>query len=1050
MNLDNYFSKFLHEGKGRSSKGDVLEEAPSSSFTNTTRVPVIPLATTSLKHCSEGGHHISLGGVGESPMDAAESQLQPSYGSSNAAANEGGQAHQRSDASTTEANTTATPASAQRSTASLKRYREALVATSSTFPLSRPALDEPTAKRLLTRRVALEDDDDDDELALLLGSQEAKQVREVDAMLLQLGKEESASRVQQTASSPTSSSLPGQEAGIAMEASNSCAVSSLPWKASSLATRKAIALDFRRQLEWELHHNADLFAAFEPFFKERELDRIAASNALRPVLNAAPPAITSQMLGALPGCTLRPYQVEGVLFLLDHFHRGMPAILGDDMGLGKTAQVCAFLHTLKQLHEIDGPHLIVAPLSTLTNWTRELARWAPQLRVVKYHGERRTRAAVRTGRHNRHAVFVTTPALLNLDRSFFRKRAWVTVVVDEAHVLKAHDTAITSTSRKLTSCYRVAVTGTPVHNKVQEVWSLLSFLYPWLMAGYDPRLRDPVRQAEECAKVLQCIMLRRTKVDMELGIPPRVDEPLTMLEPTYVQMQTLSLLMAHALQESSTGHQLHGHLNHQRAVCNHPLALRLLADKRRTSGLQGSVEERMRAAGVPMDAAHLIDPSAKMRYLDTLLPQLKAQGHRCLIFSNFTTTLDLLEAMCHLRGYSYERLDGSCNRVERELSMLRYNHPASSCFLFLVTTTAGGVGVTLTGADTVILFDAHFNPQLDRQAADRAHRIGQTRTVHVYRLCLQGTIEEHIRDIAERKAYLGDFIVEGGGQRHGTGGRGGFASDSPGTPQSITADEIREMFQRFEEKHQLRQKTGDLQVSSPTFPRSSGEAFDSASHATEDAMVKELLRVEQHGQCGSVASVGARNNGGGLASPPKQTHRCFCCGDTMHPMEPLLHCMVCPKAYHAACIGERPPRPGEAVKRFWTCPRHECSSCGKQQSADGAIFMCDGCPRSLCFDCLDPRYLEMDASGAQLLHIRNTYAGMEEEEVVPKRSCYYVTCLRCCGLLSSSSSSTSDETDDTDSDEEDGSGCDTAVAVDGEGFKVFGDDSDASADVGAD
>nr|CAJ2474883.1 unnamed protein product [Leishmania braziliensis] len=939
---------------------------------------------------------------------------------------------------------TASSESTHRDVAPLKRPRETAVAAPSSSAPPEPALDAPAAKRLLTRRAASEDDDD--ELTLLLGSQKARQVREADATM------QGVARAQQTPSPPLSPSWPGHRGGATVETSSgACAVSSLPWQTPSSATRETIARHFQRQFEWELHHSTELFDAFEPFFKDRALNRIAADDELRPVLHAALPVITSETVGALPGCTLRSYQMEGVQFLLSHFHRGMSAILGDDMGLGKTAQVSAFLHSLKLLHNIDGPHLIVAPLSTLTNWTRELARWAPQLRVVKYHGERRTRAATSAGRHNRHAVFVTTPALLHLDKRVFRKRAWVTVVVDEAHVLKAHDTAITSASRKLTACYRVAVTGTPVHNNVQEVWSLMSFLYPWLMATYDPGVRDPVRQAEECAKVLQYIMLRRTKADMELGIPPRVDEPLTKLVPTYVQLQLLSLLTAHALQESSSGHQLHGHLSHQRAVCNHPLALRLLADKGRTNGSQEPIEKRMRAAGVPMDAAHLIDPSAKMRYLDTLLPQLKAQGHRCLIFSNFTTTLDLLEAVCQLRGHSYERLDGSCNRVERELAMLRYNHPASSCFLFLVTTTAGGVGVTLTGADTVILFDAHFNPQLDRQAADRAHRIGQTRVVRVYRLCLQGTIEEHIRDIAARKAYLGDFIVEGG-QRHGARGRGRFTTNDDADTPRITADDIREVLHRFEEKHRAKQQADGSPISSSTLLRSSDEADGSSSSGSgslsaEDAMVKDLLHVEANRLRGSAAAAVMRGGGGGggaLASPPKQTHRCFCCGDVMHPMEPLLHCTVCPKAYHAACIGKRPPRSGEAVKRLWSCPRHECFSCGKQQAADGAIFMCDTCPRSFCFDCLDPRYLEMDASGDRLLHIRDTYAGMEEEEVKPKRSCYYVTCLRCCGLLSSSSSSAADDTDETDDDNDDAGGYNTAAVVDSDGLEIADDDSDVS------
>ncbi|KPI89991.1 putative helicase-like protein [Leptomonas seymouri] len=1000
MNLDNYFARFLQKNNWASVRHNE-GAAPLQSF------PVIParsLAAAKTEDGADSNAHAYSDGEGRSDRTSGEASAVPTPPK----AFLDGAGSSAVPAPHTTNRTAAAPEAS-------KRPREEDEAVAIFSPT--------TARRVLARRGF--SDEDEDELALLLGSQEARQVKKVDAML------EEVARVQQQAASASSyASSPVCAKENAFAASTACAVGSLAWHKASVRALETSARYFQRQFEFALHSSEELYSAFEPFFKDRALARIAQDEELRPVFHPAP-TVGNDSVGALPGCVLRSYQVEGVQFLLTNFHRGMSCILADDMGLGKTAQISAFLHTLRQLHRIDGPHLIVAPLSTLTSWTRELARWAPQLRVVKYHGERQARMQARSGHHNRHAVFVTTPALIHHDKGFFRKRSWVTVIVDEAHVLKAHDTAITSVSRKLTACYRVAVTGTPVHNNVQEVWSLMSFLYPWLMAGYDPSVRDPVRQAEECAEVLQFIMLRRTKADMELGIPPRIDEPVTKLAPTYVQQHLLSQLTKHALQYSNTGHQLHGHLSHQRAVCNHPLTLRLLADEGRAAGTQDSVEDRMKAAGIPMDPAHIIHPSAKMRYLSTLLPKLKAEGHRCLIFSNFTATLDLLEAMCRLCNYSYERLDGSCNRVERELSMLRFNHPTSSCFLFLVTTTAGGVGVTLTGADTVVLFDAHFNPQLDRQAADRAHRIGQTRTVHVYRLCLEGTVEEHIRDIAARKASLGDFIVENGkgGQRR-NGGGGGRPEDGAGAVR-VTADDIREMFRRLEE--QKAQSTAGEAVSA----FSAVLHADHDGHAEDKAMIADLLRVEERGLPGSAAAATARRGGGGgtLSSPPRHTHVCFCCGDIMRPMEPLYHCMVCPKAYHATCIGERRPKPGETLKRQWTCPRHVCSLCSKPQAADGAIFMCDGCPRSYCFDCLDPRYLEMDPTGARLLHIRSTYADMAKEDMEPKRSCYYITCLRCCGVVSSSSSSSTgddeEEAGESDSGELDSDGVESVESSEG-------------------
>ncbi|ESL12216.1 helicase-like protein [Trypanosoma rangeli SC58] len=759
----------------------------------------------------------------------------------------------------------------------------------------------------------------------------------------------------------------------------------------------AIAERFEVQFRWELRRNVELVQVFEPFFSDKALRRIEAETRGAQFLPA--PVATPENTGVANGYTLRSYQVEGVQFLLNNFHRGMPCILADDMGLGKTAQISAFLHMLQVHHNIDGPHLVVSPLSTLTAWTKELARWAPTLRVVKYHGERKGRASLRTTRGYRHCVFVTTPAVLNQDRGFFRKRAWVVAVVDEAHVLKRRNTIISYVARKLTACFRLAVTGTPVHNNVGEVWSLMNFLYPAYCTSYDGSVSeddDPVTAAEDCAKALQCVMLRRTKGSIELGIPPRVDEPTRMLDPTWIQQQLLSHMTEQVLNgEEANETRLQVHFTHQRIVCCHPLALRLLALEGRASG-QAGWEERLAAAGIVLNEASIVAVSAKMMELDRMLRECKANGHRCLIFSNFTSILDLLQAFCVLRGYSFERLDGTTSRVERELSMIRFNAPGSSCFVFLLTTTAGGVGVTLTGADTVILFDAHYNPQIDRQAADRAHRIGQTRVVRVHRLCLKNTIEERILDVALRKASLGDFIVDGAGCK---------GNDAAGL--ALSTQRIR----------MLLSGANQFAVSSRE-PASYTHMVDSDDRTSvEEAMVAELLRVEGEGLPGTRVAKTEIRNGRTVVGV---THNCFLCGEIMRPLEPLYHCSVCPKAYHAECVGEPRPKAGVAGPRRWTCPRHSCVLCGKGQGVDGAVFMCTECSASFCFDCLDPRYFDLDESGAQFVHIRREYPGMAAEGIEPQRSIYYITCLRCCGVLSSSSSSSSSETDsDAVSDDDD-------------------------------
>eukprot|EP00796_Vickermania_ingenoplastis_P009262 gene9262-6513_t len=837
-------------------------------------------------------------------------------------------------------------------------------------------------------------------------------------------------------------------------------ISALPWATHKKEDLRRIAKLFALQLEAEMALDDSLLSAFTPFMRSRFLKKISASSSVgsptaatvalphpldldpavldddwedgsNPYRQRVPPfrlfepaprSITSELadppamdapLGSQrpPAFSLRPYQLEGVGFLLQHFHRGLSCILADDMGLGKTAQISAFFHVLSHLHGVTGPHLIITPLTTLTNWMRELSRWAPELRLLKYHGGKQERSRLSLERHP--GVVVTTPALINQDASFFVKRAFVCVVVDEAHVLKNQRTRITSTSRKLTAAFRVAVTGTPVQNDTREVWSLFGFLFPHITSREQDEVEEnTAAAAAACATALGHVMLRRTKGQLLLGIPPRVDHPTTLLEPTFIQSELLSRMVSGAV-ESGEG-SMQGHLTHQRMVCSHPLAVRItvLSSSGSSSAPEegavavASVQKRLEAAGIPFTAEAIIDPSAKMRYLDTELPRLRAAGHRCLVFSNFTSVVDLLEAMCVLRGYSYERLDGSCNRVERELSMHRFNNTASSCFLFLITTSAGGVGITLTGADTVILFDSNFNPQLDRQAADRAHRIGQTREVHVYRLCLQNTVEEHIRDISAFRASLGDMIVSAGGS--GAAAATGRQRDSS-SAAGPTGAEIRAMFSRLLARQKEAQEEGRGQRS-----HTAVALEDAARCETADAerLVEELLEISRgEGPAAVRRTAGARRGGRGPGGPAKHTHFCFLCGEKMHAFEPLLHCLVCPKAFHAACVGAPRRQQGVSAPRQWTCPRHHCTICEKPMQADGAIFMCVACPRAFCFDCLPAHFLELDDEGRSLRYVHRTYPEMEAEGMELRRTCYYIRCLRCSGLESPSSTSSDSDTD---------------------------------------
>lgn len=903
----------------------------------------------------------------------------------------------------------------------------------------------------------------------------------------------------------------------------------LHWHSPNSGQRRLIMELFQQQFGTVLNNTEELREAFAPFARPKALAKILSGSPAHKkggyVLDEAPLLTPDVDTGSLPGFQLRSYQITGVQFLLNCFHRGMSAILGDDMGLGKTAQVCTLLSLLHKVHNIPGPHLLIVPLSTISAWMRELGRWAPSLHVVKCQGDVKTRQSIITDRHNRFSVFITTSQTFVSDRAFYKKRVWVCAVVDEAHILKGETTIIAQQVRKIDACCRIAVTGTPVHNRVSEVWSLLGFLYPFLdVAASSPDALD--HPEADCARLLQFVMLRRTKGSLEeLGIPPKVELPVTMVKATRMQRALFDLVASKALllaamndeaedqeplAEDNTdddgdgpkpkhrrrrdptvtalrkqrveerkrdyrqqSRALYVFFTRQRHICNHPLALQLLLQRRRKGrGNGGGAEDaatltadakkamgesyssqrygasdaaqRVLACGIPIDDAHIVQPSAKMRELDVMLTSLHAEGHRVLIFSNFTTTLDLIEGMCLLRGYHYDRLDGSTTRVERELSMIKYNHVDSKVFVFLLTTPAGGVGITLTGADTVILFDSHYNPQIDRQAMDRAHRIGQTRTVRVYRMCVQGSMEEHIQRIAQHKARLGDAIVEtailgGGGAKHA---RSGAATEKT----AFSVEQLRKMFQETSAASAA-DAAIDVNVADDevvAMSQSDGSSGDSG--AIHQKLLDEIIQLAEamsNGQdddgdeeyaadevmrylgLGNVAMGKSNVSGVGAALP--HTHVCFDCGERMRPMEPLYHCSMCTKAYHPDCIPDSHPRPGAAGKpvKNWSCPRHWCAACEKPQGADGALFACTLCSIAYCVDCMDSsRYFTLAADGVTFSNISHTYFDMEKEGMPVKKSLYYVTCMKCAGV----ESSTGSEADEV-SDGEDGSGFESEVST---------------------
>ncbi|CAM9280539.1 unnamed protein product [Chrysoparadoxa australica] len=477
---------------------------------------------------------------------------------------------------------------------------------------------------------------------------------------------------------------------------------------------------------------------------------------------------------------LHPHQEDGLSWLVYMYNNGMPAILGDQMGLGKTLQSISFLAYLRDELKVAGPHLIVAPLSVLSNWLSEIERFCPSLRAVRFHGPKEERTRIKNEELHDLAEFdvvVTTYEMMAAESNFFKRRfLWRVIVVDEGHRLK-NDKSQLSQKLKLVPAYcRILLTGTPLQNNLRELWALLHFLMPDVFTpptaeqfeqGFDlvKGICDSGR-LREARDLLSILMLRRVKEQVAIPLPPKkeirvlikltpkqhalykhllVSQDSSMLEsimkvPTIEGEDADGELSAEATKDMDYK-KLMNLLLQLRKICNHPL---LLGD--------------FDTADVAADA--LVESSGKLQILDRMLPKLQEDNHRVLMFTQFTSMLDILEEYCRSRGHEYVRLDGSTNRVQRRLDIRRYNALGSKLFIFLISTRAGGLGINLASADTVILYDSDWNPQVDLQAMERAHRIGQTKPVRIYRLVMRGSVEERMVTRAQKKLYLNAMVAE--------------------------------------------------------------------------------------------------------------------------------------------------------------------------------------------------------------------------------------------------------------------------------------------------
>ncbi|KAF8660982.1 hypothetical protein AX16_001504 [Volvariella volvacea WC 439] len=465
--------------------------------------------------------------------------------------------------------------------------------------------------------------------------------------------------------------------------------------------------------------------------------------------------------------TMRAYQLQGLNWMVSLHHNGLNGILADEMGLGKTLQTISFLAYLKHHRDIPGLHLIVVPKSTLQNWAREFEKWTPDFNVAILTGTAEERAETIANRllPQDFEVLITTYEICMRESSTLRKLSFEYIVIDEAHRIKNADSVLSQIVRSFTSRGRLLITGTPLQNDLKELFALLNFICPEIFqayedldsflhkddAGADGEEEKSKKVVEALHKILRPFLLRRVKADVEKNLLPKKEINI------YVGLTEMQRKWYRSVLEK---------------------------DIDAVNGLTGKKEGKTRLMNIVMqlrkvtchpylfDGAepgppyttdeHLIQNSGKMVILDKLLASMKAKGSRVLIFSQMSRVLDILEDYCLFRGYKYCRIDGSTAHDDRILAIDEYNRPGSEKFIFLLTTRAGGLGINLTTADIVVLYDSDWNPQADLQAMDRAHRIGQTKQVYVFRFITEGSVEERMLERAAQKLRLDQLVIQQG------------------------------------------------------------------------------------------------------------------------------------------------------------------------------------------------------------------------------------------------------------------------------------------------
>lgn len=474
---------------------------------------------------------------------------------------------------------------------------------------------------------------------------------------------------------------------------------------------------------------------------------------------------------------LKEYQIKGLEWLVSLYNNNLNGILADEMGLGKTIQTIALVTYLMERKRNHGPYLIIVPLSTMSNWILEFDRWAPSVIKIPYKGSVDMRRSLQSQiKGTKFNVLLTTYEYVIKDKSVLAKIKWNYCIIDEGHRMKNHHCKLTQVlNTHYMVPHRLLLTGTPLQNKLPELWALLNFLLPsifkccntfeqWFNAPFATTGEKVELNEEETIliirrlhKVLRPFLLRRLKKEVENQLPDKVEYVIKcnmsgLQRTIYRHMQNNGILLTDtgASNEKKGGHTaLMNTIMQLRKICNHPFMF-------------DHIERAFAGNGFGVQGEDLFRSSGKFELLDRIFPKLRMSNHRVLMFCQMTRLMDIMEDYLKWKDLRYLRLDGTTKSEERGALLKKFNEPNSEYFIFLLSTRAGGLGLNLQTADTVIIFDSDWNPHMDLQAQDRAHRIGQKNEVRVLRLVTVNSVEEKILAAAKYKLDLNEKIIKAG------------------------------------------------------------------------------------------------------------------------------------------------------------------------------------------------------------------------------------------------------------------------------------------------